>query len=190
VIPLIQELFNSERWQGITDRREIGPSSDRKLTTTVKILKQEKQRKKDGGSSNSSECGGNGRTNGEEKNSPLSWLADVALQNQDKNESDSDTDSDEDQDGNHSTLRELLIRPSQKPNGNGSRSNSPDTAGGNGAITTDGAASGANANDSNATTNSVTKAGKKSKMDTLNEVISSVIEHSVKVRATFFSPFL
>lgn len=62
------------------------------------------------------------KTNGEDKNSPLNWLADVALQNQDKNESGSSSDSDEDRDGNYSTLRELLIRPSHKSNGSGSRS--------------------------------------------------------------------
>lgn len=109
------------------------------------------------------------KTNGEDKNSPLSWLADVALQNQEKNDSGSSSDSDEDRDGNYSTLRELLIRPSHKPNGSGSRSNSPTNNSGNSNTTN-------NSNQNNV----VAKAGKKSKMDTLDEVISSVIEHSAK----------
>ncbi|XP_043588061.1 probable JmjC domain-containing histone demethylation protein 2C isoform X3 [Bombus pyrosoma] len=137
---------------------------------TVPVLngnvKQEvKEEKKVNESNGSSE----NKTNGEDKNSPLNWLADVALQNQDKNESGSSSDSDEDRDGNYSTLRELLIRPSHKSNGSGSRSNSPTNNSGNVNVT-----SGNNAQ------NNVAKSGKKSKMDTLDEVISSVIEHSVK----------
>ncbi|OXU20831.1 hypothetical protein TSAR_013383, partial [Trichomalopsis sarcophagae] len=132
--------------------------------------KTDKKSKKESVSENSSESG---RANGEDKNSPLNWLADVALQNQDKNESDSDSDSDEDQDGAHSTLRELLIRTPHKPNGSGSGPNSPDTD--SNTASGDATASGAQGN-----LNNVAKAGKKSKMDTLNEVISSVIEHSVK----------
>ncbi|XP_076625774.1 lysine demethylase 3 isoform X2 [Colletes latitarsis] len=129
-------------------------------------VKQEiKEEKKVNESNGSSE----NKTNEEDKNSPLNWLADVALQNQDKNESASSSDSDEDRDGNYSTLRELLIRPSHKSNGNGSRSNSPTNNSGSVNVT-----SGNNA------ANNVTKSGKKSKMDTLDEVISSVIEHSVK----------
>ncbi|XP_076294418.1 lysine demethylase 3 isoform X2 [Lasioglossum baleicum] len=129
-------------------------------------VKQEvKEEKKVNESNGSSE----NKTNGEDKNSPLNWLADVALQNQDKNESGSSSDSDEDRDGNYSTLRELLIRPSHKSNGNGSRSNSPTNNSSN-----------ANAASGNNAQNNVTKSSKKSKMDTLDEVISSVIEHSVK----------
>lgn len=109
------------------------------------------------------------KTNSDEKNSPLNWLADVALQSQDKNDSASDSDSDEDREGNYSTLRELLIRPSSKTNGNGSRSNSPT----NNSINTSQTSS------SNSLQNNTPKVGKKSKMDTLDEVISSVIEHSV-----------
>uniref|UniRef100_A0A1B6BYT9 [histone H3]-dimethyl-L-lysine(9) demethylase n=1 Tax=Clastoptera arizonana TaxID=38151 RepID=A0A1B6BYT9_9HEMI len=113
---------------------------------------------------NEKEDKGNG-TDGEKKtddnNSPLSWLADVALSNEDKKpceESGSSSDSDEDKDGNYSTLRELLIRPSHKSNG--SRAPSP----GN--------------NNSNSSTGPA-KNLKKSQLDTLDEVISSVIEHSV-----------
>lgn len=54
----------------------------------------------------------------DEKNS-LSWLADVALSNEDKKTEDT-SDS---EDGAFSTLRELLIRPSHKHNG--SRAGSP-----------------------------------------------------------------
>ncbi|CAH0553828.1 unnamed protein product [Brassicogethes aeneus] len=90
----------------------------------------------------------------EERSSPLSWLADVALSNEEKplklkEESSSSSDSEE---GNFSTLRELLIRPSHKPNG--SRATSP---------------------------NPQQKSAKKinPKGDTLDDVISSVIEDSV-----------
>lgn len=134
-------------------------------------IKQEvKEEKKINESNGASES----KTNGEDKNSPLNWLADVALQNQDKNESGSSSDSDEDREGNYSTLRELLIRPSHKSNGSGgSRSNSPTTNSGGSVNTTSAAGN-------NAPQNNVAKSGKKSKMDTLDEVISSVIEHSVK----------
>lgn len=67
----------------------------------------------------------------------------------------SSSDSDDDKDGNYSTLRELLIRPA--PKSNGSRAASPT---------------------SNSTPPTNNK-NKKSHVDTLNEVISSVIEHSV-----------
>ncbi|XP_014488908.1 PREDICTED: probable JmjC domain-containing histone demethylation protein 2C isoform X3 [Dinoponera quadriceps] len=124
-------------------------------------MKEEKKLNESNGASSE------GKTNGEDKNSPLNWLADVALQNQDKNESGSDSDSDEDREEGFSTLRELLVGSSYKSsNGNGSRSNSPTNN-----------ASGVNAT---AAGNNVAKSGKKSKMDTLDEVISSVIEHSVK----------
>ena len=136
---------------------------------TVLAVKQEvkDQDKKSAESNGSSE----NKTNGEDKNSPLNWLADVALQNQEKNDSGSSSDSDE---GNFSTLRELLIRPSHKPNGAGSRSNSPTNN-----STSTGTGANANATTGAAQNNSV-RPGKKSKMDTLDEVISSVIEHSVK----------
>lgn len=84
----------------------------------------------------------------DEKNSPLSWLADVALSNEDKKNDDS-SDSEE---GSFSTLRELLIRPSHKANG--SRAASP-------------------------VQNTSTKTKKSSRMDTLDEVITSVIEDNV-----------
>lgn len=92
----------------------------------------------------------NGTLTKDEKTS-LNWLADVALSNEDKKNDDSSSDSDE---GNFSTLRELLIRPSHKPNG--SRATSPVQ--------------------SNATK---TKKVVNTRMDTLDEVISSVIEDSV-----------
>lgn len=115
----------------------------------------------------------NGKSN-ETSESALSWLADVALQQNSKknngtsnseidedDEDDDDFDTDDNDEINKqrsSTLRELLIRPSSggssniKPNG--SRANSP-----------------------NKTSNSNLK---KSKMDSLDEVISSVIENSKK----------
>ncbi|KAJ8961960.1 hypothetical protein NQ314_005862 [Rhamnusium bicolor] len=54
----------------------------------------------------------------EEKSSPFSWLADLALDREEKKEG-----SSSEEEGNFSTLRELLIRPSHKPNG--SRAASP-----------------------------------------------------------------
>uniref|UniRef100_A0A7R9GZ68 [histone H3]-dimethyl-L-lysine(9) demethylase n=1 Tax=Timema cristinae TaxID=61476 RepID=A0A7R9GZ68_TIMCR len=92
----------------------------------------------------------------EDKKTPLGWLADVALSSKDEKkceESGSSSDTEEDKEGTFSTLRELLIRPSHKPNG--SRAASPAT---------------------NLTPLPKTK---KSRMDTLDEVISSVIESSV-----------
>ncbi|XP_024888225.1 probable JmjC domain-containing histone demethylation protein 2C isoform X3 [Temnothorax curvispinosus] len=130
-------------------------------------IKEEKKINESNGASES-------KTNGEDKNS-LTWLATVALENQpDKNQalqnqadSGQESSSDSDDADNFSTLRELLIRPSHKSNGSGgSRSNSPTNNSGGGV--------------NNATQNNVAKSGKKSKMDTLDEVISSVIEHSVK----------
>lgn len=94
----------------------------------------------------------------DEKNSPLNWLADVALSNEDKKEECS-SDSDGDKEGNFSTLRELLIRPAHKSNG--SRAASP-------------ANTVANPNN-----NGLPKNSKKSRMETLDEVISSVIEDTV-----------
>lgn len=64
-----------------------------------------------------------------QQNSSLSWLAHVALSNEDKKSTTSSDgsmgfgDSDDEKDGNFSTLRELLIRPSHKTNG--SRASSP-----------------------------------------------------------------
>lgn len=94
----------------------------------------------------------------DEKKSPLSWLADVALSNEDKKGDDS-SDSDGEKEGSFSTLRELLIRPSHKSNG--SRATSPNTT-------------------NNSNNNGMTKPVKKSRMDTLDEVISSVIEDTVQ----------
>lgn len=92
----------------------------------------------------------NGVATKEEKSSTLSWLADVALSNEDKKNEESSSDSDE---SSFSTLRELLIRPSHKPNG--SRAGSP--------------------------VPNQQKNNKKAsiKVDTLDDVISSVIEESV-----------
>ena len=82
----------------------------------------------------------------------------------------SSSDSDEDKEGNYSTLRELLIRPSHKSNSNGSRSASPANTTPSGGLS------------SNNTTVALpgAKGSKKSRLDTLDEVISSVIEHSVQ----------
>lgn len=124
----------------------------------IVVFNQEKQENSEDKSTSDKANGG------EDKNSPLNWLADVALKNQDKNESGSDSDSDEeDQEGNFSTLRELLIRPSNKSNGgNGSRSNSPTNCTNS---TTN------NANNAASNNGSTTaKSSKKSKLDTLDEV--------------------
>lgn len=86
-----------------------------------------------------------------DEKSSLNWLSDSAGGADDKKNDDSSSESD---DGNFSTLRELLIRPSHKPNG--SRATSP-------------------------VQSNLSKAKKlaSAKMDTLDEVISSVIEDSV-----------
>lgn len=108
----------------------------------------------------------------------------------------SSSDSDEDKDGNYSTLRELLIRPSHKPNGSGSRSASPannSTSSSSGGLNNNSVSSSANNNVNSSGTSSSASPSvalatsvasvrglKKSRLDTLDEVISSVIEHSVQ----------
>lgn len=84
-----------------------------------------------------------------DEKSSLSWLTDSGGDERKNDDSSSESD-----DGNFSTLRELLIRPSHKPNG--SRATSP-------------------------VQSNFSKAKKlaSAKMDTLDEVISSVIEDSV-----------
>ncbi|PSN38314.1 hypothetical protein C0J52_23730 [Blattella germanica] len=155
----------------------------------------------------------NGTANGavakqEDQNSPLNWLADVALSNEDKKACEdsggSSSDSDEDKDGRYSTLRELLIRPSHKPNGSGSRSASPAnnmtnlSSGGLNSNSTNTGTNNANnsanskksvnnsgtstASNSNAAASSAgAKGAKKPKIgiDTLDEVISFVVEDKV-----------
>lgn len=97
----------------------------------------------------------------DEKKSPLSWLADVALSNEDtKAKDECSSDSDGDKEGNFSTLRELLIRPAHKSNG--SRAASP-----------------ANTISANPNNNGIPKNSKKTRMETLDDVISSVIEDTV-----------
>ncbi|XP_068210806.1 lysine-specific demethylase 3A [Palaemon carinicauda] len=92
----------------------------------------------------------------EMSNSPLNFFADVVLSS-DKRESessDSDSDSDsDDKEGNFSTLRELLIRPNAKPNG------TKDDTGGN-------------------TKPSKDSTKKKPKLETVDDVISCVIEQN------------
>lgn len=133
----------------------------------------EQSTKESNGSASSSKSAA--RQNGEDKNSNLNCLADAALMSDEKNNESngsSASDSDEDGEGNYSTLRELLIRPAHKSNGSGgSRSNSPTT-------TTTTSASSTATTPSAATTSA--KVGKKSKMDRLDELISTVIEDSVK----------
>lgn len=116
----------------------------------------------------------------------------------------SSSDSDEDKDGNYSTLRELLIRPSHKPNGSGSRSASPannltsssgslnnnsvsssannnvNSSGINSGTNSSGTSSSASPSVASATSVASVRGLKKSRLDTLDEVISSVIEHSVQ----------
>lgn len=89
----------------------------------------------------------------EEKSSPLSWLADVALDREEKKEG-----SSSEEEGNFSTLRELLIRPSHKPNG--SRAASPVSK-----------------------AESKKKTSIPTKPADLDDVISSVIEDSVPQKA-------
>lgn len=121
----------------------------------------------------------------DENKSALSWLADVALQSEGKKNgsedtknngdgdksSDSDSSSDE---GGHSTLRELLIRPSGKSNG--SRPNSPNTAA---TATATAAAAVATATAATTATTAAQKSTKKSKMLSLDEMISTVVDSKV-----------
>lgn len=79
--------------------------------------------------------------------STLSWLADVPIKNVDKIINDDSSSSDSESGENYSTLRELLIRPSNKP---GSGENSP--------------------------TNGTSQV-KKSRLDILDDVISSLKEN-------------
>lgn len=93
----------------------------------------------------------NGTPMKDEKSSPLSWLAEVALSNEDKKESldGDDSSSDSGSEGKYSTLRDLLMQK--------------------------------NGNQAPVTTTTTTKTTKKTsvRLDTLDDVISSVIEDSV-----------
>lgn len=81
-------------------------------------------------------------------NATFSWLADLSIKNSDKLVNDDSSSSESDAEGNFSTLRELLIRPSNNKAGSGD--NSP--------------------------TNGTGKV-KKSRLDILDDVISSVNEN-------------
>ncbi|KAK7792128.1 hypothetical protein R5R35_009657 [Gryllus longicercus] len=181
----IRALYNIPQYCGCPLSKEVaqkplnGISKDllRSLMKNEPIngLKVEKK-EKDGANTDMDKKNGsaNGAVKQEDKNSPLSWLADVVLQNEDKKDIGDDlgstSDSDDDKEGNYSTLRELLIRPSHKSNGNGSRSASPSNAN----------ATGSNSSAANSQNNTSTKGSKKLTMDTLDAVISSVIESSVQ----------
>lgn len=93
----------------------------------------------------------NGTQLKDEKTSPLSWLADVALSNEDKKDGldGDDSSSDSGSEGKYSTLRDLLMQK--------------------------------NGNQATSTNTSTTKPPKKTnvRLDTLDDVISSVIEDSV-----------
>ncbi|KAH0808639.1 hypothetical protein GEV33_014154 [Tenebrio molitor] len=150
----MRELWNIEQYCACPASKEVVQKSNNVVYKEIvkKILMESKVNgiKKEIKEENESKTTPNGVLVKDEKPSPLSWLADVALSNEDKkNDDNSTSDSDE---GSFSTLRELLIRPSHKPNG--SRAGSPV---------------------------STQKNNKKlnAKIDTLDEVISSVIEDSV-----------
>nr|XP_015837929.1 PREDICTED: probable JmjC domain-containing histone demethylation protein 2C isoform X2 [Tribolium castaneum] len=145
----MRELWNIEQYCACPASKEVVQKPNnvaykeivKKILMESKVNGIKKEIKEESGAPN-------GVVTKDEKTSPLSWLADVALSNEDKkNDDNSTSDSDE---GSFSTLRELLIRPSHKPNG--SRAGSP--------VATQ-------------------KNNKKVKIDTLDEVISSVIEDSV-----------
>ncbi|XP_046386731.1 lysine-specific demethylase 3B-like isoform X4 [Ischnura elegans] len=85
------------------------------------VVKSEKNDEVEEVKSNLKKNGAKGSEVGddESKNSPLNWLADVALSNEDKKLSEgsvSSSDSEDDKE-NYSTLRELLIRPSNATGG-------------------------------------------------------------------------
>lgn len=145
----MRELWNIEQHCGCQLSKEVALKSNGARKEIIKsILSSELNGiKKEIQDDDSKPLMNGGTTVKDEKNSPLSWLADVALSNEDK-KNDESSDSDE---GSFSTLRELLIRPSHKSNG--SRAASP--------------------------VQNTSKAKKSSRMDTLDEVITSVIEDNV-----------
>lgn len=150
----MRELWNIEQFCACPASKEVVQKSNNVVYKEIvrKILMENKVNGVKKEIKEESDCKTilNGAAIKEEKTSPLSWLADVALSNEDKKNEDNNSTSDSDE-GSFSTLRELLIRPSHKPNG--SRAGSPVP----------------------------TKNNKKAntKIDTLDEVISSVIEDSV-----------
>ncbi|XP_044259343.1 lysine-specific demethylase 3A [Tribolium madens] len=148
----MRELWNIEQYCACPASKEVvqKPNNVAYKEIVKKILLESKVNgiKKEIKEEGDVKVAPNGVVIKDEKTSPLSWLADVALSNEDKkNDDNSTSDSDE---GSFSTLRELLIRPSHKPNG--SRAGSPVSQKNN---------------------------KKVNKIDTLDEVISSVIEDSV-----------
>ncbi|KAK6639119.1 hypothetical protein RUM43_007389 [Polyplax serrata] len=82
-----------------------------------------KSEKKESDKENKGKGNGAAATNGStvktegSKTSPLNWMADSAGDKKKSDDLSSMSDSDSDKEGNYSTLRELLIRPSHKPNG-------------------------------------------------------------------------
>lgn len=113
----MRELWNMEQYCDCPLSKEINQKSNGKKEIIKSILSSELNIVDKEESSNKSAL--NGILSTEEKTSPLSWLADVALSTEDKKNDDS-SDSDE---SSFSTLRELLIRPSCKTSN--SRPNSP-----------------------------------------------------------------
>ncbi|XP_022919363.2 probable JmjC domain-containing histone demethylation protein 2C isoform X1 [Onthophagus taurus] len=121
----MRELWNVEQHCECPLSKEINPKTNGTRKELIKcILSGEngiKKEIKEESDVKPLANGANTTSVKDEKNS-LSWLADVALSNEDKkNEDTSDSE-----DGSFSTLRELLIRPSHKHNG--SRAGSPVSA--------------------------------------------------------------
>lgn len=147
----MRELWNVEQYCGCPISKETGQKSNGQRKDLIKsilsaelngvVVKKVAEEEKDikpvvnGGSIKDEKSG-------------LNWFADVALANNDEKKSDDSSDDD----SSFSTLRELLIRPSHKPNG--SRAGSP-------------------------VPNAAPKKKSTVRLDTLDEVISSVIEDSV-----------
>ncbi|KAL3278601.1 hypothetical protein HHI36_016143 [Cryptolaemus montrouzieri] len=144
----VRELWNIEQFCGCPMSKDV-KSNNVRCKDIIKSIISDKVNgvKKEIDEENDVKPSVNGVQVKEEKASPLSWLADVALSNEDKKPEET---SSEDDDNNFSTLRELLIRPSHKQNG--SRAGSP-------------------------TNQSKTKKPN-SKLDNLDEVLTSVIEEN------------
>ncbi|KAJ8920426.1 hypothetical protein NQ315_005292 [Exocentrus adspersus] len=113
----MRELWNIEQYCGCATSKEVSVKSNNAQAKEIiksilgdKVNGIKKEIKDEDGKS----CNGIK----EEKCSPLSWLADAPLDREEKKEG-----SSSEEEGNFSTLRELLIRPSHKPNG--SRAASP-----------------------------------------------------------------
>uniref|UniRef100_A0A1Y1LQ77 [histone H3]-dimethyl-L-lysine(9) demethylase n=2 Tax=Photinus pyralis TaxID=7054 RepID=A0A1Y1LQ77_PHOPY len=149
----MRELWNIEQYCGCSASKEVSQKSNGARKEIIKsiLLGEANGIKKEIKDELDFKSLINGAPTKEEKTSPLSWLADVALSNEDKKDSldGDDSSSDSGGEGKYSTLRDLLMQK--------------------------------NGNSVVSTTTTTPKSVKKTnvRLDTLDDVISSVIEDSV-----------